>query len=85
MFPKWLIAANLSLLILFPIAWMAPLARLLPFFKLNELTILNAIGSLWEADAILAILVILLKPCPPSTSLENWPWPMSSLSPSTSS
>ena len=61
-FPKWLIAANLTLLIVFPIAWMTPLARagLLPFFRLNELTILKAIGSLWEADAILAILVVLL-------------------------
>jgi len=41
---------------------MAPLARagLLPFFKLNELTILKAISSLWEADSILALLVILL-------------------------
>jgi len=41
---------------------MAPLARagLLPFFSLSELTIVNAIATLWETDAILAILVILL-------------------------
>lgn len=60
--PKSLIAANLALLVLFPVAWMAPLARagLLPFFRLSEMTVLNAIGSLWEADMLLALLVILL-------------------------
>ncbi len=60
--PRALIAANLALLILFPIAWTAPLARagLLPFFRLNELTILNAVGALWQTDAILALLVIVL-------------------------
>ncbi len=62
MMPKPLIAANLALLVLFPIAWMAPLARagLLPFFRLSEMTILNAIGSLWETDVILALVVVLL-------------------------
>lgn len=60
--PNSLIATNLALLILFPIAWMAPLARagLLPFFRLNELTVLSAIGSLWESDKILALIVVLL-------------------------
>lgn len=52
---------NLALLIAFPIAWAAPLARagLLPFFKLPEISILSGIASLWETDAILAILVAL--------------------------
>lgn len=54
--------ANLALLIIFPIAWMAPLARagLLPFFKLDELSILTAVQSLWESDKFLALIVILL-------------------------
>lgn len=52
---------NLVLLILFPIAWTAPLARagLLPFFKLPEISILSGIASLWDTDFILAILVAL--------------------------
>ena len=60
--PRALIAANLALLVLFPIAWMAPLARagLLPFFRLQEMSIISAITSLWEADVFLALVVILL-------------------------
>lgn len=60
--PKVLIAANLALLVLFPIAWFAPLAKagLLPFFKLKELTIVNSIEKLLEADIFLAALVIFL-------------------------
>ncbi len=54
--------ANLALLIVFPIAWMAPLARagLLPFFALDELSILVAIQSLWQTDIALALIVVLL-------------------------
>jgi len=50
---------NLALLILFPIAWIAPLARagLLPFFSLPEISILSGIASLWETDVLLALLV----------------------------
>lgn len=57
-----LVAANLSLLILFPIAWWAPLARagLLPFFGLKEMSILSAISVLLEEDWVLAGLVIFL-------------------------
>lgn len=60
--PRVLIAANLALLVLFPIAWFAPLAKagLLPFFKLKELTIVNSIEKLLEADIFLAVLVIFL-------------------------
>jgi uncharacterized paraquat-inducible protein A len=52
--------ANLSLLILFPIAWFAPLMRagLLPFFKLNEISVMTGIASLLEKDLFLAIIVI---------------------------
>lgn len=54
--------ANLALLVIFPFAWMAPLARagLLPFFKLDELSILTAVQSLWDTDVALALVVILL-------------------------
>ena len=51
--------ANLSLLILFPIAWLAPLLRagLLPFFSLGEISTVTALQALWEKDVFLALLV----------------------------
>lgn len=54
--------ANLSLLILFPIAWFAPLLRagLLPLFSLGEISTVSAIQALWEADIFLALLVSFL-------------------------
>lgn len=50
---------NLSLLILFPIAWFAPLARagLLPFFELDSVSVITGVQVLWEKDVALAILV----------------------------
>ncbi len=54
--------ANLSLLILFPIAWAAPLLRagLLPLFGLSEISVLSGLGALWDSDVILAAIVTLL-------------------------
>ena len=51
--------ANLSLLVLFPIAWTAPLlkAGLLPFFSLDEITVLTGLQELWRQDVYLAVLV----------------------------
>lgn len=51
---------NLFLLILFPIAWAAPLMRagLLPLFGLSEISVFSGIASLWHADIVLAIIVI---------------------------
>ena len=51
--------ANLSLLILYPIAWFAPLAHagILPFFRGTELTIVSGISDLWESDVFLALIV----------------------------
>lgn len=51
--------ANLALLILFPIAWFAPLLRagLLPLFGLSEISVVSGLQSLWEADVFLALLV----------------------------
>ena len=50
---------NLSLLVLFPVAWAAPLMRagLLPFFSLDEISILTGIGDLWGKDVFLAVIV----------------------------
>jgi len=52
-------ALNLTLLILFPIAWFAPLLRagILPLFSLNEISIMSGLRSLWQSDPILALLV----------------------------
>lgn len=50
---------NLSLLILFPVAWMAPLlkAGLLPYFALNEISVLTGLQTLWSKDIFLAVAV----------------------------
>ena len=54
--------ANLALLVLFPVAWFAPLLRagLLPFFSLDEISTISALQALWEADIFLALLVTFL-------------------------
>ena len=54
-----LVWANLSLLILYPVAWFAPLMRagLLPLFGLSEISVLSGLQSLWSTDVILALLV----------------------------
>lgn len=51
--------ANLTLLILFPIAWFAPLMRagLLPLFGLSEISVISGLQSLWESDVALALIV----------------------------
>lgn len=51
--------ANLTLLILFPIAWFAPLMRagLLPLFDLSEISVVTGLQSLWDSDVFLALLV----------------------------
>jgi len=52
---------NLSLFILFPIAWFAPMARAglvkMWFFDLHELSVVSSLGALWETDIFLAVLV----------------------------
>lgn len=51
--------ANLALLVLFPVAWFAPLlyAGILPVFGLSEISIISGLQSLWESDVFLALLV----------------------------
>ncbi|MCV2880729.1 paraquat-inducible protein A [Actibacterium sp. XHP0104] len=53
---------NLALLILFPIAWIAPLMRAglgLPFFGLDEISVVSGLISLWQSDIFLALIVTL--------------------------
>ena len=59
---RLLLACNLALLVLFPVAWSAPLMRagLLPLFGLDEISILSGLSALWRGgEAALAILVAL--------------------------
>ncbi|KPD12511.1 paraquat-inducible protein A [Phaeobacter sp. 11ANDIMAR09] len=50
---------TLSLLVLYPIAWFAPLMRagLLPIFGLSEISVITGLQSLWGSDAALALIV----------------------------
>lgn len=54
-------ALNLALLVLYPIAWAAPLMRagLLPLFGLEEISVLTGLQSLWASDIFLALVVTL--------------------------
>lgn len=54
--------ANLMLLILYPVAWFAPLLRagMLPLFGLSEISIISGMQSLWRTDVALALLVTFL-------------------------
>ena len=51
--------ATLSLMVLYPIAWFAPLLRagLLPLFGLSEISVITGLQSLWQSDVFLALLV----------------------------
>lgn len=51
--------ANLSLLVLFPLAWFAPLMRagVLPLFGMEEISVVSGLQTLWGADVFLALAV----------------------------
>lgn len=55
---RWI---NLSLLVLFPLSWFAPLMRagLLPLFGLSEISVMTGLRSLWGSDILLALIVAL--------------------------
>jgi paraquat-inducible protein A len=55
------VAASLALLVLYPVAWTAPLMRagLLPLFGLSEISVLSGLASLAGTDPVLAALVAL--------------------------
>ena len=52
--------ANLSLLILYPVAWAAPLLRagVLPLFGLTEISVLSGLKSLWDTDLFLGLTLV---------------------------
>ncbi len=54
--------ANLALLVLYPVAWFAPLLRagFLPLFSLSEISVISGLQSLWQSDVALALLVTFL-------------------------
>jgi paraquat-inducible protein A len=51
--------ANLSLLVLFPVAWFAPILKsgLIPFLSLNENSIMTALQQVWGHNIYLALLI----------------------------
>ncbi|NJM84503.1 MAG: paraquat-inducible protein A [Tabrizicola sp.] len=53
---------NLALLVLFPIAWFAPMMRaaLLPIFGMDEISVITGLQSLWGTDVVLALVVTFL-------------------------
>ncbi len=53
------IAVNLLLLVLYPVAWTAPLLRagFLPLFGLSEISIFSGLRALWHTDPALALVV----------------------------
>ena len=55
-------SANMLLLILYPAAWLAPLATagILPWFSGNEITIYRGVSDLWAIDPALSLLVAFL-------------------------
>ncbi len=59
---RFAVALNLLLLVLFPVAWFAPLLRagLLPLFGLSEISVISGLQSLWGSDVGLALLVTML-------------------------
>lgn len=60
---------NLTLLILFPISWFAPLMRagILPIFGLSEISIISGLTSLFQTDVVLALIVLLFALFAPIT------------------
>ncbi|MBV7410017.1 paraquat-inducible protein A [Maritimibacter sp. DP1N21-5] len=59
MWQRWL---NLSLLVLFPVAWFAPLIRAginLPLLGLKDVSVASGLVALWEEDLVLFTVVFL--------------------------
>jgi len=54
--------ANLALMVLFPVAWFAPLMRaaLLPVFGMDEISVVSGLQALWRSDVPLALVVTVL-------------------------
>ncbi|WP_298494310.1 paraquat-inducible protein A [uncultured Maritimibacter sp.] len=57
MWQRWL---NLSLIVLFPVAWFAPLLRAglnLPILGLKEVSVMSGLVALWQEDLLLFAVV----------------------------
>jgi paraquat-inducible protein A len=56
-----ILGLNLSLLVLYPLSWFAPLLRagILPFFDLSQISVMSGLQALWEKDVVFALLVTL--------------------------
>jgi paraquat-inducible protein A len=72
--PRALIAVNLALLVLFPVAWAAPLMRagLLPLFGLEEISVLSGIAAFCGATvrpALAAIVILFALVAPMAKTL----------------
>ncbi len=53
-------SANLLLLVLYPVAWFAPLIRAgipLPLFGMEEISVISGLQALWSSDVFLALIV----------------------------
>jgi paraquat-inducible protein A len=66
--PRWLAAANLALLVLYPLSWFAPLLRAgidLPLFGTEAISVASGLRTLWTSDVFLALVVtVLAVVCP---------------------
>lgn len=72
-------ALNLALLILFPVAWMAPLlhAGLTSFFGGRDISVLSGLMALWETDKLLALVVAffaLVAPMAKTMGMAAYHW-----------
>jgi uncharacterized paraquat-inducible protein A len=63
--------ATIALLVLYPVAWSAPLMRagVLPLFGLKEISVLSGIIALWDSDVFLAVLVVIFALIAPVAKL----------------
>ncbi|MBV7379239.1 paraquat-inducible protein A [Maritimibacter dapengensis] len=70
--PRWIVALNLSLIVLFPIAWFAPLLRAglnLPLLGLKEVSVISGLGALWGEDILLALVVAIFAILSPAVKV----------------
>ena len=70
--PRWIALLNLSLILLFPVAWFAPLLRAglnLPLLGLKEISVMSGLGALWQEDVILALVVAIFAILSPAVKV----------------
>ena len=68
----WLRYLNLSLIVLFPLAWGAPLLRAglnLPLLGLKEVSVISGLAALGEEDLFLALIVFLFAIVAPAVKV----------------